>query len=118
MDANEPELLDWICGEAKTALEHLRLRTSEEIHNYPPPIAACDLQFNHLLEQRTNIAEQLRRLAQIGQARARRAEYAEAIDEFLRSCAFIDEQTKKKLHACLKTAAMAPTGDTAGMSDH
>ena len=38
-----------------------------EIRNYPPPIAACDQQFNHLLEQRDRIARELSRLATLRQ---------------------------------------------------
>ena len=33
-----------------------------EINNYPSPIAGCDQQFNHLLEQRANIRKQLKEL--------------------------------------------------------
>ena len=33
-----------------------------EINNYPGPIAGCDQQFNHLLEQRANIRKQLKEL--------------------------------------------------------
>lgn len=30
-----------------------------EIKNYPTPIAGCDVQFNHLIEERTRIAAAL-----------------------------------------------------------
>lgn len=100
--------LDTICGEARLALENLRRRTAEEIHNYPSPIAGCDLQFNHLLQQRTEIAAELHRLAQISERRARVGEYAEALDEFLRSCTCIDERTIEELRAGLKTAVAEP----------
>ena len=48
------------------ALEHLRrhtdaarVRIHQEIAAYPAPIPACDAQFNYLLEQRSNISQQL-----------------------------------------------------------
>lgn len=45
----------------------LRLRAlkdsiAEEIRHYPPPIPACDAQFNHLVEQRRALSQELARL--------------------------------------------------------
>jgi hypothetical protein len=36
-----------------------------EIRSYPPPIPACDQQFNYLLEQRDRITAELDRLASL-----------------------------------------------------
>jgi hypothetical protein len=44
-------------------LESARRSILAEIRSYPPPIAACDQQFNYLLEQRDRIARELSRLA-------------------------------------------------------
>ena len=49
--------------EIEVHLERARRSILAEIRNYPPPIAGCDQQFNHLLEQRDRIARDLRRLA-------------------------------------------------------
>jgi hypothetical protein len=46
-------------SEIRSLLEQQRVRIQEEIANYPPPITACDAQFNHLLEQRSRIAREL-----------------------------------------------------------
>jgi hypothetical protein len=46
-------------SEIRNLLEQQRVRIQEEIANYPPPITACDAQFNHLLEQRSQIAREL-----------------------------------------------------------
>ena len=43
-------------------LEAESRRINEEIWNYPRPIAAWDLQFNYLLEERARLAGELRRL--------------------------------------------------------
>jgi len=43
-------------------LENEKRRIMEEIANYPPPIPACDVQFNFLLEERARIARELNRL--------------------------------------------------------
>lgn len=43
------------------ALEAERDRILEEIRAYPPPIPACDEHFNHLLERRDQIEQELAR---------------------------------------------------------
>jgi hypothetical protein len=40
-------------------LEAEKRRLYEEIRNYPTPIAACDQQFNHLLEQQARVIAEL-----------------------------------------------------------
>ena len=47
---------------------HLRNRKSlldAEIRNYPTPITRCDVQFDHLLEQRAGLSRELNRLKTI-----------------------------------------------------
>ena len=51
---------------------HDRLKTRqarivEAIRDYPPPITACDAQFDHLLKQRDGISRELKRLEQARQ---------------------------------------------------
>jgi hypothetical protein len=43
-------------------LEAERRRLYEEIRNYPTPIAACDQQFNYLLEQQAQVTAELNRV--------------------------------------------------------
>ncbi len=51
--------------EIKTSLEEQRNFINEEIRNYPPPIPACDAQFNFLLEERARLTTELNRLQEI-----------------------------------------------------
>lgn len=44
------------------SLEAEKRRLYEEIRNYPTPIAGCDQQFNHLLEQQARVVAELNRL--------------------------------------------------------
>jgi hypothetical protein len=55
------EAVPW--AELEDHLEGARSAILAEIRNYPPPIAACDQQFNYLLEQRDRIADEQSRLA-------------------------------------------------------
>lgn len=50
----------WLALRAR--LEARQTRIVEAIRDYPPPITACDAQFDHLLEQRDGISRELRRL--------------------------------------------------------
>lgn len=43
-------------------IESLRRATGEQIQSYPAPIPACDAQFNHLLELRRLLPQELARL--------------------------------------------------------
>jgi hypothetical protein len=49
--------------ERRNALEKERLRLQAEINSYPMPIPACDVYFNDLLERRSQVCDELARLA-------------------------------------------------------
>jgi hypothetical protein len=50
-------------NERRSALENERLRLQAEINSYPMPIPACDVYFNDLLERRSQVCDELARLA-------------------------------------------------------
>ncbi len=52
--------LDWDALRAR--LERMQEAVAAEINAYPPPIPACDAQFDHLLERREALSEALARL--------------------------------------------------------
>ena len=71
----------------RSLLENEKLRIFEELKNYPQPIAACDVQFGHLLEQRDGILREIARLwTDDGLSRS-----MERLDEFARASCFLDE---------------------------
>ena len=45
--------------EREKFLEFEKRRLYEEIRTYPTPIAGCDQQFNHLLEQQAQVSAEL-----------------------------------------------------------
>lgn len=74
-------------SELKACLERRSKELSEEVRNYPTPIARCDEQLTKLIEQRTRAFDRLNRLNEIGplpKGRAAGSRLA-ALDEFLRS---------------------------------
>ena len=49
-------------GKLEALLEERRAAAEKAIREYPTPIAGCDAQFNHLLDQRAGIPLELARL--------------------------------------------------------
>ena len=60
-------------------LEALKESVEAEIRSYPPPIPACDAQYNHLLELRRLLPQELRRLERAAETQSG------TIDDFIRS---------------------------------
>ena len=63
----EPDLIRSLWNDIRRHLEDRKAQLFEEIGNYPPPIPACDQQFNHLLEERARISRELNRVAALCQ---------------------------------------------------
>jgi len=76
---------DW--AQLRRKLRSLMIEVGEEIRAYPAPIPACDAQFNHLLELRRLLPQELERL----EAAVR--DPAASAHEFIRSSPFREELT-------------------------
>ena len=63
------------------------------------PIPACNAQFNHLLEERGRIAEELGRMEAYLKEAPAGQHGDEAAAAFMRSCAYIDEEAARKIGA-------------------
>ena len=63
-------------------LQRRRDEIIHEIRTYPPPIPACDVQFNYLLEQRTNVLREIKALERID------VEDSSALQGFVSASAF------------------------------
>jgi len=82
-------------------LEEEKRALSAEIETYPRPIAGCDAQFNHLLDRRRLLFEELARLE------AARADGVTSAEAFLRGSACFDENVKRAL---LRASPVAGAG--------
>ena len=69
-------------------VESLVESVSEQIQNYPPPIPACDAQFNHLLELRQTLPQELARLKLVA------TDNSMSIDDFIHSSPCEDALSK------------------------
>lgn len=72
----------------RDALEARQRALRAQINAYPPPIPACDAQFNHLLDQRRALAEELRDLDALRPALTTRGE--DVLAAFLRTSRFVE----------------------------
>jgi hypothetical protein len=89
-------------------LESARRSILAEIRNYPPPIAACDQQFNYLLEQRDRVARELSRLASIRRDNSRDTD-VEPLLEFINASECIGGELKAHLVQLLHQRLGEPT---------
>ena len=78
-------------------LEGLRASIVEEIGRYPPPITACDAQFDFLLEERDRLARELARLEALHSSALNPAKAEAAIADFLRSSPDIDDAAAARI---------------------
>lgn len=76
----------------------------EEIANYPPPIPACDQHFNYLLEQRTGIAQELRRQKALAEESLTGRDPVALIGEFVESSVYLNRETKQRVRSCFPNA--------------
>ena len=77
--------------EVESHLEKEKQRIFDEILNYPPPIPACDVQFNFLLEERSKITQELRRVHEILEEGTGEPDRISLLREFVKSCKYFDE---------------------------
>lgn len=83
--------------ELEDHLENVRRSILAEIRNYPTPIAACDQQFNYLLEQRDRIAGELSRLASFRRDGSARETDVKALFDFINASDCIAHEAKGRL---------------------
>jgi hypothetical protein len=79
-------------------LEEMKGTVAAEIQAYPRPIAGCDAQFNHLLERRRSLWEELSRLD------AARRDSQTGVEACLNSSTCLDQEAKRAILDALETA--------------
>ncbi len=110
--SSDPVEADWsapIWVAIRDHLEGVKAPINRAIRDTPPPIPCCDARFNHLLEERTGIARELNRLEALCAQEFEPGQEAGAIEEFLQSSAYFDEDTARTIRDTLK-ALLATLG--------
>ena len=93
---------DVIWKEIKVHLETEKNRVVEAIRNYPPPITACDEQFDQLLEDREAISRELARLREAHEASQSVADPSAVIQKCTSGSPFVSAAAAKRICAQLK----------------
>jgi hypothetical protein len=104
-----PEEASFPWTELEDHLEGARRSIVAEIRHYPPPIAACDQQFNYLLEQRDRIAGELSRLASIQRDNSTTENHVNALLDFIETSDCIAPELKARLVQLLNQRLGEPT---------
>lgn len=81
----------------KRSLEAKRDEVYAEIYSYRPPIPACDVQFNFLIEVRARVAQELSHLQSLGKQNLPAAELLSQLDEFLEASTALTEEAKQTI---------------------
>jgi hypothetical protein len=81
-------------------LDRRREAISRELCTIPPPVPACDVNFNRLLEERARVVDELQALGRLRAANAG----AEALLAFCRHSAALDPETRSAIESMLATA--------------
>ena len=76
-----------------------RDRVNEQIGTYPPPIPACDAQFNYLLDERNRIANELKQIDAMLIKWASEGVKIEEIENLIASITHIDTKLVDKLRS-------------------
>lgn len=96
------EVVKSIWHTLRTHLENEKARIYEAIGNYPTPIAACDQQFNYLLEEHTRIRHELDRLNQSSNESLTVGEALQRLNEFIGSSSYVDLETEQTVRSYLQ----------------
>ena len=93
-----------IWNQIKEHLEIKRKQLADQINKYPTPIAACDQQFNFLLQQRADFATEWARLLETEKTSSRESDPIDALREFVNSSSQLDDAFKFALQQKLLDA--------------
>ncbi len=85
----------WLVIQA--CLETKKDALSTEIRSYPPPVPACDQQFNYLLAERSRITQALNQLNTLTRQSQMHPNPEKTVEQFIQSSPDIDETTQQKI---------------------
>jgi hypothetical protein len=88
---SELGLVQTIWQEIKNRIKQKKDEVLEEIVNYPPPIPACDVQFNFLLAERARLSQELKRVEDLSQEPLSQRAQLQAIEAYIASSTDLDD---------------------------
>ena len=103
------EIAEFVWKQIRIVLEKERDRIYQEIRGYPPPISACDEQFNYLLEQRAQVSRELARMNEATRTPLPLMACSKLLDELVASSDLIAGETEQKLRSYLREGGCLTT---------
>lgn len=88
--------------EIKLHLEHRKEEIYNEIKSYPPPIPACDAQFNYLLELRDVAAQELSQVNALLHESGTDLDPRQTIESFIHSSLLLSKRVKLGIQESLE----------------
>ncbi len=98
----EAEISELVWNQIRVVLEQERDRIYKEIRSYPPPITACDEQFNYLLEQRAQVSRELARMDEAARTPLSLLACRKFLDELVASSDLMPGESEQKLRSYLR----------------
>lgn len=89
--------LDALWRQIQRHLEDEKERLFQEIRSYPPPIPACDAQFNGLLEERANILRILGEVKGVRKQSQSGSEQIELLDRLVSSSQYLSSELAEQV---------------------
>ena len=83
-------------------------RILEEIRAYPTPIPRCDAQFNHLIEKRERLVQELALLDAAATSSTVASDGTARIEAFIASSDYFDDDAKLRLKSALSEGLDKP----------
>jgi len=97
-----------VVAQIENALENRKRLIDEEVSNYPRPITACDVQFEHALDEQAHIRGELQRVKALLNENPGHEDLACAVIEFATACAFINAETEQRIKSSLAELSSKP----------
>lgn len=89
--------LQSVWDDLRSWMESEERRVKEEIASYPTPIAGCDQQFNHLLELRSELPAEKRRLMEAEREAIQSDFPRRVLEEYLDRSSLIDADRQRAM---------------------
>lgn len=102
LTTRQMEVIQSAWKQIRAQLETEKARIYEAIGTYPPPIAACDQQFNFLLEERTSVSQGLDRLNEAAAASLTIEDSLKRMEEFIQSSRYVDSEVEQTIRSYIE----------------
>jgi len=99
--SNRIDLVNAAWTQLRIQLESEKARIYQELGSYPSPIAACDQQFTHLLDEQRRILGELARLNEAAASSLTAEDPARQLDDFIQSSSCIGAETAQTIRVYL-----------------